>query len=326
MPALSKKLNWLLIAASLPGWCAVSFAQGFPTHPVRIVAATPPGGAADVNARLLSERLARKWKQPVVVQNSAGVAGSVAAVTVAEATPDGYTLLFVAHPVLAVNPLLYKKLPFNAERDFVPVVLLTRMPHVLLVNPALPAATVGEFIALAKAKPGTLNYGSGGAGSSTHLASELLADAASIDLRHVPYRGAAPAVTALISGEIQFLFDATITAIGHLRGGRVRGIAIASMTRSAVLPDIPTFDESGVKRFESSIAHGILAPSKVAPATLAQLNRDLNETLGEPEYKKRMAEFGADLVGGSGQEFQAFLAAENKKWAAVIKNRGIKAE
>ncbi len=186
MPALSKKLNWLLIAASLPGWCAVSFAQGFPTHPVRIVAATPPGGAADVNARLLSERLARKWKQPVVVQNSAGVAGSVAAVTVAEATPDGYTLLFVAHPVLAVNPLLYKKLPFNAERDFVPVVLLTKMPHVLLVNPALPAATVGEFIALAKAKPGTLNYGSGGAGSSTHLASELLADAASIDLRHVP--------------------------------------------------------------------------------------------------------------------------------------------
>ena len=315
MPALSKKLNWLLIAASLPGWCAVSFAQGFPTHPVRIVAATPPGGAADVNARLLSERLARKWKQPVVVQNSAGVAGSVAAVTVAEATPDGYTLLFVAHPVLAVNPLLYKKLPFNAERDFVPVVLLTRMPHVLLVNPALPAATVGEFIALAKAKPGTLNYGSGGAGSSTHLASELLADAASIDLRHVPYRGAAPAVTALISGEIQFLFDATITAIGHLRGGRVRGIAIASMTRSAVLPDIPTFDESG-----------ILAPSKVAPATLAQLNRDLNETLGEPEYKKRMAEFGADLVGGSGKEFQAFLAAENKKWAAVIKKRGINAE
>ena len=228
--------------------------------------------------------------------------------------------------MLAVNPLLYKKLPFNAERDFVPVVLLTRMPHVLLVNPALPAATVGEFIALAKAKPGTLNYGSGGAGSSTHLASELLADAASIDLRHVPYRGAAPAVTALISGEIQFLFDATITAIGHLRGGRVRGIAIASMTRSAVLPDIPTFDESGVKRFESSIAHGILAPSKVPSTTLAQINRDLNETLGEPEYKKRMAEFGADLVGGSGKEFQAFLAAENRKWAAVITKRGIKAE
>ncbi len=311
--------------ATLPECIAAASTPNFPAQPVRIVAATPPGGAADVNARRLADRLSRTWQQPVVVQNIAGGAGNIAAAAVAEATPNGHTLLFAAHPVFAVNPLLYDKLPFNADRDFTPVVLLSKMPHVLLANTALPATTVAELIALAKARPGNLNFASGGTGTSIHLAGELLIDAAGIDIRHVPYRGGAPAVTALIGGEVQLLFDATATAIGHLRGGRVRGLAIASRQRSAVLPGIPTFDEGGVREFESVIAHGILVPVKTPDATVSALNRAINATLHDPDYQKQMTEFGAELIGGSGREFRAFLAAERTKWARVIQRRGIKA-
>ena len=312
-------------AATCLPWHSATLAQSFPAQPLRIVAATPPGGAADINARRLADRLSKLWKQPVVVQNLSGGAGNVAAAAVAEATPNGYTLLFAAHPVLAVNPLLYDRLPFSADRDFTPIVLLSKMPHVLLTNTALPATTVQELIALAKARPGGLNFASGGAGTSIHLAGELLIDAAGIDIRHVPYRGGAPAITALIGGEVQLLFDATATAIGHLRGGRVRALAIASLKRSAVLPDIATFEEGGLRGFESVIAHGVLVPAKTPATLVTLLNRAINETLNDPDYQKQMAEFGADLIGGSATEFRAFLAAERTKWANLIRKQGIKA-
>ena len=309
---------WLMLLTSA---CT---AETFPTQPVRIVAATPPGGAADVNARRLADKLSRMWKQPVVVQNLSGGAGNVAASAVAQATANGYTLLFAAHPVLAVNPLLYQKLPFDPDRDFRPIVLLSKMPHVLLASPALPATTVRELIALAKARPGSLNYGSGGAGTSIHLAGELLADTAGVDIRHVPYRGGAPAVTALIGGEIQLLFDATATAIGHIRGGRVRAIAIASGNRSQVLPDVPTFAEDGVRGMESVIAHAILVPAKTSASMTTTLNRAINETLHDPDYMRQMTDFGADLIGGSPADLQTFLAAERTKWAELIRKRDIK--
>ena len=199
------------------------------------------------------------------------------------------------------------------------------MPHVLLTSAALTTTTVQELIALCKARPGSLNFASGGTGTSIHLAGELLMDAAGIDLRHVPYRGGAPAVTALMSGEVQLLFDATATAIGNLRSGRLRGMAIASLTRSPVLPDIPTFEQGGLRGFESVIAHGILVPSKTPAAMVATLNRAINETLNDPEYQKQMADFGAELIGGSASKFSAFLNAEKTKWAALIKKNGIKA-
>jgi tripartite-type tricarboxylate transporter receptor subunit TctC len=309
---------WLMLLTSA---CT---AETFRTQPVRIVAATPPGGAADVNARRLADKLSRMWKQPVVVQNLSGGAGNVAASAVAQATANGYTLLFAAHPVLAVNPLLYQKLPFDPDRDFRPIVLLSKMPHVLLASPALPATTVRELIALAKARPGSLNYGSGGAGTSIHLAGELLADTAGVDIRHVPYRGGAPAVTALIGGEIQLLFDATATAIGHIRGGRVRAIAIASGKRSQVLPDVPTFAEDGVRGMESVIAHAILVPAKTSASMTTTLNRAINETLHDPDYMRQMTDFGADLIGGSPADLQTFLAAERTKWAELIRKRDIK--
>ncbi len=215
--------------------------------------------------------------------------------------------------------------PFHAQRDFRPVVLLSKTPHVLLAHNGLAATNVNELLALAKARPGALNFGSGGSGTSIHLAGELLRDATGIDITHVPYKGGAPAVTALIGGEIQLLFDSTLTAIGHLRGGRVRGLAIASATRNGALPDVPTFEESGVRGVESVIAHGILVPAKTPEAAVTALNRALNDILADPLYKKQMVELGADLVGGSSREFLAFLEAERKKWSAVLKRRGIRA-
>ena len=232
---------------------AVALAQDFPRQPVRIITANAAGGAADVNARRLAERLNRNWNQPVIVQNLASAGGSAAATAVATATPNGHTLLFAFHPLIAVNPILYARLPFDADRDFSPVVLLTKTPHVLLVNTGFPAASLGEFIEVAKARAGTLNFGSGGAGSSMHLAAELLKEAAGIDIKHIPYKGAAPAATALMGNEIQLLFDATTTATGHIRGGRLRGLAIATPARAMILPEIPAFDESGIRGFESAI-------------------------------------------------------------------------
>lgn len=305
---------------------ALSQDRNFPRQPVRIITANAAGGAADINARRLAERLGKRWNQPVIVQNLASAGGTVAASAVANATPNGHTLLFAFHPLIAVNPMLYKNLPFDAERDFAPITLLTKTPHVLLVNSAFPATTVAELIETARTQPGRLNFGSGGTGSSMHLASELLKESTGIDIRHIPYKGAAPASAALMGNEIQMLFDATTTAIGHIRGSRLRGIAIATATRAPVLPELPTFEESGVRGFESAIGHGILVPVKTSTDTMAALNKAINEAIRDPEYVRPMTEGGALIVGGTSREFQEYLQVERRKWSAIIKRRGISAE
>ena len=302
-----------------------SVAVAFPTQPVRIVGANPAGGAADVNARRLAERLSGKWGQPVVVQNQPGAGGSVAASTVANATPNGHTILFAFHPMLAVNPILYRNLPFDADKDFAAVAFISKTPHVLLVNPSLPAKDLKEMISLAKAKPGTFHFGSGGAGSSTHLAGELLKVRADIELRHVPYRGGAPAAAALMGNEIQLLFDATLTAVGHIRGGRLKGLAIASTERADSIPDVPTFAESGLPGFESTIGHGLMVPAATPVAAIEALNKAVNEVLRDPAYASAMTSLGAQVMGGSPADFRDFLDAERKKWAPIIKKHGIKA-
>ncbi len=309
----------LLLCAS------ASVAQTFPSKPVRLIAGMAAGGGADVNARRLADHLSRMWGQPVVVDNRAGGAGNLAAVAVANATPDGYTLLFASHPMLAVNPLLHHKLPFNADRDFAPVVLVSKTPHILLANASLRASTLSELVALAKERPGSLNFGSGGPGTSIHLAAELFKSAAGIELTHVPYKGAAPAVAALIGGEIQLLFDSSMTAIGHLRSGRVRGLAITSLTRSAAVPDLPTFDESGFRGFEAGVSHGILVPSSTPAAIVSELNRSINKALSNPEYRRQMGESGVALIGGSPKDFKSYLDAERKMWGEVIRRQGITA-
>lgn len=289
-----------------------------------MVAGMPAGGGADLNARRLAAQLNRILKQNIVVENIAGAAGNAAAVTVSGGNPDGHTIFFSSHPVFAVNPVLYAKLPFNPG-DFQPVALVSQASHVLLANLSLPATRISDLIALARTKPRSINFGSGGPGTSLHLAGELLNYTAKIELVHIPYRGAAPAVVALISNEIQLLFDNSMTAIGHVRGGRVKALGIAAKSRLAAIPDVPTLDESGAPGFEAGISHGVLVLTAVPKPTVAALNRAINTALSDAEYKSAMADLGVSLVGGTPEYFTNFIAVERKKYSELITKQGIKA-
>jgi tripartite-type tricarboxylate transporter receptor subunit TctC len=299
-------------------------AQEYPAKAVHMVVPFTAGGGTDVNIRRLAERLNRLWGKPVVVDNLAGGAGNVAAASVAGSKPDGYTVFFATHPIIAINPSLYEKLPFNPDRDFAPVVLVTENPQVLLVSPKLPQTKLTDLIALAKAKPDALHFGSGGQGTLLHLSGELFKARAGIQLMHVPYKGGAPAQVALESGEIQLLFDNSQSVIGVIRGGRVRGLAVASLTRLSALPDLPTFDESGFPGFVSILGTGMLVPAGTPSAVISALNRDVNTTLRDAVLVKQMGEFGVNLTGGTPEQFRSFLAAERKMWAEIIRKYGIK--
>ncbi len=299
-------------------------AQEYPTKPVHIVVPFTAGGGTDINARQLADRLNRLWNKPVVVDNLGGGAGNVAAASVAGSRPDGHTVFFATHPIIAINPSLYEKLPFNPDRDFAPVVFVTQNPQVLLVNPRLSVAKVSDLIALAKAKPGTLNFGSGGQGTLLHLSGELFKARAGIQLTHVPFKGSAPAQVSLESGEIQLLFDNSQAVIGVIRGGRIRGLAVADRTRLSALPDLPTFDESGFPGFVSILGTGMLVPAGTPPAVINALNRDVNATLHDADFAKQFAAVGVNLTGGTPEQFRSFLAAERKTWAEIIQKHGIK--
>jgi tripartite-type tricarboxylate transporter receptor subunit TctC len=320
---MRKLLCTFLTALSVTGAIAQT-PPSYPNRPIRMVAGMPAGGGADLNARRLAERLNKILKQNIVVENIAGAAGNSAAVTVAGGNPDGHTIFFSSHPVFAVNPVLYEKLPFNPN-DFQPVVQVSQASHVLLANPSLPATRISDLIALAKTKPRGINFGSGGPGTSLHLAGELLNYNAKIELVHIPYRGAAPAVVALMGNEIQLLFDNSMTAIGHVRGGRVKALGIAAKSRLAAIPDVPTLDESGAPGFEAGISHGVLVLAAVPKPVVAALNRAINTALSDPEYRSAVAEFGVTLIGGTPEQFAAFITTERTKYSELIKKQGIKA-
>lgn len=300
-------------------------AQEFPAKSMLMVAAMPAGGGGDLTARWLAERLQAILKQNMLVENVAGAGGNIAAASVAKAAGDGYTLFFASDPILTVNPFLYPKLGFDAARDFTPVALIANTSRALLVHPAFPASTVPALVSIAKARPGTLNFGSGGAGTSLHLAGELLKATAGIEIVHVPYRGAAPALVALMGGsEIQLLFDSTATSIGHIRSTRIKGLAIASRARSPALPELPTFNEQGMPGFEVGVVHGVLVPASTSAAVVATLNRAINAALDDAPYRKQMESLAVDLVGGTPEQFRAYLAAERKRWGEIIQKQQIK--
>ncbi len=302
---------------------AMAHAQAYPNRPIRMVAGMPAGGGADLNARRLAERLNKILKQNIVVENIAGAAGNTAAVTVAGGNPDGHTVFFTSHPVFAVNPVLYDRLPFNPQ-EFQPVVQVSQASHVLLANLALPATRVSELIVLARGKPRVIHFGSGGQGTSLHLSGELLNYRAKIELVHVPYRGSAPAAVALISNEIQLLFDNAITAVGHVRGGRIKALGIAAKARLAAIPEVPTLDESGAPGFETGISHGILVLAAVPKPAVATLNRAVNTAIGDADYKAAMADLGVTLVGGTAEQWAKFLMVEREKFSDLIKKQGIR--
>jgi tripartite-type tricarboxylate transporter receptor subunit TctC len=304
---------------------ATACAQPYPSKPLRIIVPYAPGGGVDIVARTLGQELTRRLGQQIVIENKTGAGGNIGSDAVAKATPDGYTLL-IASPANAVNPSLYSKMPFNPVRDLAPVALIAIVPAVLLASPALPVKSVKELIALAKAKPGTLNFGSGGSGTTEHLAGEMLNAQAGIDMLHVPYKGGAAVLPDLISGQISLFFVNQLFALPYVKAGTVKALGVASDERSPALPDVPTFAENGYADFRVSVWYGIMAPAATPKAIVAQLNREINAALASPEMKERLQTMSAKALPGTSADFAAFFADEMTRWARVVKASGAKAD
>jgi tripartite-type tricarboxylate transporter receptor subunit TctC len=311
-------------AAALPVVSRFAYAQTYPSRPVRLIVGYPAGGPADIGSRLIAQALSDRLGQPFVVENRPGAGGNTGTEVVVKAAPDGYTLLN-ANILHAINTTLYENLSFNFIRDIAGVALIYRQPLVLEVHPSLPVKTVPEFIAYAKANPGTINIASSGIGTPQHLALELFKRMAVVDLIHVPYRGSAPALTDLISGQVQVMIDTINSSIGHIRTGRLRALAVSMTTRSQALPDVPTVAEF-VRGFEVTSWSGVGVPKKTPPEIIAKLNTEINAALAEPKLKERFAELGAIVTPVSSAEFDKFIAAETEKWGNVIRGANIRAE
>jgi tripartite-type tricarboxylate transporter receptor subunit TctC len=314
-----------LAGLALLVWAAPAApAAEYPTRPVTLVVAFPPGGASDVLARILGRKLEQVLAQPFVIDNRPGAGGNVAAEAVAHAAPDGYTLLAGNNAILATNAALYKKINFDPVADFAPVGLIGSQANILVVNPRLPVKSMAELIALAKAEPGKLNFASSGHGLAAHLAGELFKAEAKIDIVHVPYKGAAPALQDVIAGHVQMIFATASSVVSHIQDGKVRPLAVATLKRTAVLPDIPTMDELGLKGFDATTWHGVVAPARTPSDVVVALNRALTATLADAGVKKSLGDLGVDVIGGTPDEFAAYIKSEIPKWTAIIKASGAK--
>jgi tripartite-type tricarboxylate transporter receptor subunit TctC len=315
------------LVSALAGLLALAFvaapAAAFPERTVRIVVPFPAGGSNDVIARIIAQRLSEIWKQPVVVENRGGAGGNVGAEAVARADADGYTLLLAAPGPLAINPSLFQRLNFDPLKDFAPVALAASVPIVLAVNPQVRANSVAELIALARAEPGKLHFGSSGAGSTNHLAGELFKSLAGINIVHVPYRGAAPAMNDLVAGHIPFMFDNMPAVRPQVTGGKIRALAVAGSARSPLYPELPTMAEAGLAGFEASAWFGLVAPAATPPAVLKVLVDTTAGVLREPAIVARFAELGAEPGTVTGEAFGRYLKAEADKWAAIGKASGV---
>jgi len=298
-----------------------AFAQGYPSKTVKIVVPFPPGGSADVLARTVAEKLGKSMGQPFVVENKPGAGGIPGASAVAGAPADGHTLLF-ANTNIAINPSLYKKLPYDTAKAFAPVILMVQVPNVLLVSSQLPVNNVQELVALAKSKPGTLNYASAGNGTFPHLAVEMFKLHSGAPLTHIPYKGAAPALNALLSGEVQVLSNDLVTAAQHVKTGKLKALAITSATRSPTLPDVPTMAEAGLRDYVAVGWQGIMVPAGTPAAAIERLNTEINKALADPELRTTLSNQGLIVVGGSVQQFADFLRQDTSRWAATVKASG----
>ncbi len=301
-------------------------APAFPAKPVRLVVTFPPGGSADIVARTIGARLTTVWGQQVIIDNRSGAAGTIGTDIAARAAPDGYTLLLGSSGALVVNPLMGGKLPYDPVRDFAPVSLLVVIPQLLVVNGSVPAGTVDELIALARSRPGRLNYASVGLGSPNHLAMELFKSMTGIDVVHVPFKGAAPAITDLLGGQVQLMFNPMPALLPHVKAGKLRALGVGSTRRSAVIPDVPTVADAGVPGFEYVLWYALLAPAKTPASKLHKLNADVVAVLAEPELAQRLASQGAEPRSTTADELARFIAAESRRLKKVIDGAGIKGE
>jgi len=302
-----------------------AFSENYPSKPIRVVVPYTPGGFNDTLARTLGQKLNEKWGQPVVVDNRPGGGTTIGTGLVAKATPDGHTLLVVSF-AFGVIPSLYARLPYDTRRDFTPVVLAAGTPNVLVVNPQLPVKSVQDLIALARSKPGKLNYATAGNGSSNHLSMEMFKSIAGLDIVHVPYKGSAPAVTDLIGGQVDVMFDNVPNVLQHMKAGRLRGLAVSSATRSPFAQDLPTVSEAGVPGFDVSVWFGLVAPAGTPKAVVSQLNAEIKRILKLREVVDLFHGQGVEPLGGTPDSFAAFLRDQTAKWAKVVKESGARAE
>jgi tripartite-type tricarboxylate transporter receptor subunit TctC len=310
--------------AALPAISRVVMAETYPTRPVHWIVGFPPGGTFDIEARLLSQWLSERFGQQFIVENRSGAGTNIGTEAVVRARPDGYTLLLAVTPN-AINATLYDKLNFYFSRDIVPVAGIARSPSVILLNPSVPAKTVPEFIAYAMSNPGKINMASQGNGSSGHLAGELFKMTAGINMVHVPFRGAGPALTDLLGGQVQLMFGSVPSSIEHIRTGKLRALAVTTATRSEVLPDIPTMADF-VPGYDVSDWAGVGAPKNTPADIIDKLNREINAGLADAKLKARLADLGATLIPGSPADFGKLIAEETEKWARVVKFSGAKAD
>jgi tripartite-type tricarboxylate transporter receptor subunit TctC len=320
-----------LLAALLIGLAALCSGQSaraaeYPTRPVTLIVAFTPGGPSDVLARVLGKRLEQLLGQPFVIENRPGAGGNIAAELAARTAPDGHTLLMGNNSILATNASLYRKVGFDPERDFAPISLIGSQTNILVVNPALPVRSMDELIALARQKPGQLNFASSGYGAAAHLSGELFKAQARIDIVHVAYKGAAPALQDVIAGHVQMMFATAASVVGHIRDGLVRPLAVTTLKRSPVLPDVPTIDELGIRGFDATTWHGLVAPSGTPAEIIAALHRATTAALADPDVRRALGDLGVDIVGSSPAEFAAYIKSEIPKWSAVVKAAGARLE
>ncbi|MEN3377673.1 MAG: hypothetical protein V7604_3028 [Hyphomicrobiales bacterium] len=317
-------LSAFLIMATTGLWFAPAAAAEYPTRPVSLIVAFTPGGPSDVLARIVGKKIGELLGQPIVIENKPGAGGNIAGELVARAAPDGYTLLMGNNSILATNASLYKKVGYDAEKDFAPISLIGSQANILVVNPALPVKSMTELIALAKAKPGQLDFASSGYGAAAHLSGELFKAQAHVDIVHVAYKGAAPALQDVIAGHVQMMFATAASVVGHIKDGLVRPLAVTTLTRTAVLPDIPTVAELGLAGFDATTWHGLVAPAGTPPEVIQMLHRAAITALNDPETRKALIGLGVDVVGSSPQEFAAYIKTEIPKWRAVVQAAGAK--
>lgn len=322
---MQRMLRWALGAVFACVALGAS-AQGYPNRPIRLVVPFPAGGTTDILARAVSQKLTEALGQAVVVDNRAGAGGNIGADLVAKSAPDGYTLLMGTVGTHAINPSLYSKMPYDHVKDFVPVVLVAGVPNVLVVNPALPVNSVADLIKLAKDKPGTINFASSGSGTSIHLSGELFKTMAGVDMTHVPYKGSSPALTDLIGGQVQVMFDNLPSSLPQIKGGKLRAIAVTSMARAPALPGVPTINESGLPGFEASSWFGILAPAGTPAPIVARINAEVNKWLQSSDAREKLLAQGAEAAGGSPEQFGGYMRSETEKWAKVVKASGAKVD
>ena len=315
------------IAAAMLIWSAGVFAQAYPAKPIRLIVPYPPGGGTDFFARLVGAKMSEHIGQPIVVENRPGAATIIGAEAAARAAPDGYTVLLADSTTLAVNPSLYRKLPYDPQKDFLPISMTARFAMLLVVNPSLTkAASVKEFIAEAKRDPGKINFASVGAGTTHHLAMELFEQQSGISLNHIPYKGAAPAVQDLVGGQVPVMFLDLAAGAPQIRAGKVKALAVASARRISALPDVPTVAESGVPGFEAWAWQGLVVPAGTPQEVMTRLRVEYSKAVGDPALRQKLIDAGVEPLTSTPEELAAYIRSETAKWAKVVKEANIKVE